>query len=236
MDQKKTGLLLKKLRNEKGLTQEELAESFGVTDRTVSRWENGRNLPDLSLLVELADFYDTDIREIIDGERKGEEMDKELKDTLQKVADYGDSQKQKAERAGSLAFGASFLLCTAVITVQILWKGNLSLVMGETAILLGGGIVYLIMTVRAGAFERRVKGSGKNYALISGACAGIFSVILFFFLILQGAAAGKALVFSLVFFIFIFAAGYGVLFLLCRTSRAHETGEDRQEAGLQDTE
>ena len=226
MDQIKIGLFLKKLRNEKGLTQEELAESFGVTDRTVSRWENGRNLPDLSLLVELADFYDTDIREIIDGERKGEEMDKELKDTLQKVADYGDSQKQKAERAGSLAFGASFLICAAVITVQILWKGNLSLVMGETVILLAGGILYLALTVRAGAFERKVRGSGKNYALISGICAGLFSVILFFFFVLHGGAPGKALIFSLAFFIFIFAAGYGVLFLLSRTSRAHEEGKD----------
>lgn len=236
MDQKKTGLFLKALRKEKGLTQEELAEVFGVTDRTVSRCENGRNLPDLGLLVEMADYYDADIREIIDGERKGAEMDKELKDTLQKVADYGDSQKQKAERAGSLAFGVSFLICAAVITVQILWKGDLSLVMGETAILLGGGIAYLIMTVRAGAFERRVKGSGKNYALISGICAAVFSVILFFFLILQGAAPGKALVFSLVFIIFIFAAGYGVLFLLSRTSRAHEEEEDKERGRLQDTE
>ena len=226
MDQIKIGLFLKKLRNEKGLTQEELAESFGVTDRTVSRWENGRNLPDLGLLVELADFYDTDIREIIDGERKGEEMDKELKDTLQKVADYGDSQKQEAERAGSLAFGASFLICAAVITVQILWKGNLSLVMGEIVILLTGGILYLALTVRAGAFERKVRGSGKNYALISGICAGLFSVILFFFFVLHGGAPGKALIFSLAFFIFIFAAGYGVLFLLSRTSRAHEEGKD----------
>lgn len=219
MDQKKTGLFLRSLRREKGLTQEELAEVFGVTDRTVSRWENGKNLPDLSLLVELADFYDTDIREIIDGERKGEEMDKELKDTLQKVADYGDTQKQKAERAGSLAFGFSFLICAAVITVQILWKGDLSLVLGETLILLAGGIVYLALTVRAGAFERKVRGSGKKYAIISGICAGIFSVLLFAFYAMHGAAPGKALIFSLVFFIFIFPAGCEVLFLLSRASR-----------------
>ena len=233
MDQKKTGALLKKLRLEKGLTQEQLAEVFGVSDRTVSRWENGRNLPDLSLLVELADYYDSDIREIIDGERRSDRMDKEMKDTLQKVADYGDTQKEKAERAGSMAFGVSFLICAAVTAGQILWKGNLSLVMGETVILLGGGIVYLIMTVRAGAFERKIRGTGQNYTLISGACAGIFSVLLFFFYLLHGAAPGKAAAFSLLFFALVFGAGYGLLFLLSRESRSRgRKEEERKESGL----
>ena len=70
MDQKKTGEFLQTLRKEKELTQEELAEKFSVTSRTVSRWETGRNMPDISLLTEIADFYDVDVREIIEGERK----------------------------------------------------------------------------------------------------------------------------------------------------------------------
>ena len=61
MDQKKIGLFLKQLRKEKTLTQSQLAEQLNVSDRTVSRWETGTNLPDLSILVELADFYDIDI-------------------------------------------------------------------------------------------------------------------------------------------------------------------------------
>ena len=68
MYQKKIGLFLKELRKEKELTQSQLAEQLNVSDRTVSRWETGTNLPDLSVLVELADFYDVDIREIIDGD------------------------------------------------------------------------------------------------------------------------------------------------------------------------
>ena len=87
MDQKKTGSFLRELRKEKQLTQEQLAERFGVTNRSVSRWETGSNMPDLSILVELADFYDVDIRDIIDGERKGEDMNKEEKERLQLVAD-----------------------------------------------------------------------------------------------------------------------------------------------------
>ena len=79
MDQKKIGNLLKKLRSEKGLTQEQLAEILNVSNRTVSRWETGSNMPDISLLVEIADFYDISIPEIINGERKSEKMNEEVK-------------------------------------------------------------------------------------------------------------------------------------------------------------
>ena len=95
MDQRKTGAFLKKLRNEKGLTQAELARQFNVTNRSVSRWETGSNLPDISILVEIADFYDVDVREIIDGEKKSENMDKELKDVADKMADYASSEKNR---------------------------------------------------------------------------------------------------------------------------------------------
>ena len=88
MEQKKAGLFLKELRKEKNLTQEQLAEIFNVSSRSVSRWETGTNLPELSILVEIADYYDVDIREIIDGERKNE-MNKETKETLNKVAEIG---------------------------------------------------------------------------------------------------------------------------------------------------
>lgn len=68
MNQQKIGEFLKYLRKNKGLTQEQLAEHFCVSSRTVSRWENGNNMPDIDILIELADFYEVDIRELIDGE------------------------------------------------------------------------------------------------------------------------------------------------------------------------
>lgn len=95
MDQQKVGSFLKELRREKGLTQEQLAEEFHTTNRSVSRWENGRNMPDISLLVELADFYDVDVRELIDGERKSEMMNEEVREVASKMADYAVEQKSK---------------------------------------------------------------------------------------------------------------------------------------------
>lgn len=93
MDQKKIGSFLKNLRKEKELTQEQLAEHFNVSNRTVSRWETGSNMPDLSLLIELADFYDVEIREIINGERKSEKMNQEEKETMTLVADYAENER-----------------------------------------------------------------------------------------------------------------------------------------------
>ena len=110
MNQAKTGAFLKQLRKEKDLTQEQLAEKFFVSSRTVSRWETGSNMPDLSILVELADFYDVDIREIIDGERKSETMNSDTKDTLKKVAEYTAEEKKKLRNRMAEMMGASAIL------------------------------------------------------------------------------------------------------------------------------
>lgn len=98
MDQQKIGRFLKNLRREKGLTQEALAEQLGVTGRSVSRWETGSNLPDLSLLIEIADLYEVELREILDGERIRKDMNKEIEETARKVADYSDMEKERLTR------------------------------------------------------------------------------------------------------------------------------------------
>lgn len=94
MDQKKIGLFLKMLRNEKGLTQEQLAEKLNVSNRSVSRWETGSTLPDISLIIELADYYEVDIKELVEGERKSEIMNKESTETFDKIAEYSVERKK----------------------------------------------------------------------------------------------------------------------------------------------
>ena len=104
MNQVKIGCFIKELRKEKGLTQEQLAEQFCVSRRTVSRWETGSNLPDMDILIEIADYYDVDFRELLDGERKSEKMNKELEETVIKVADYSNEEKQKITRRMHMLF------------------------------------------------------------------------------------------------------------------------------------
>ena len=95
MDTKKIGAFLKQCRKEKNLTQEQLAEKFGVSARTVSRWETGINMPDLSVLVQLDEYYDVEIRELLDGDRS-QSMNKDRIETLDIVAVYEYWGKQKA--------------------------------------------------------------------------------------------------------------------------------------------
>ena len=225
MDQKKIGSFMKELRKQKGLTQEQLAEQFGVSDRTVSRWENGNNMPDLSLLVEMADYYDVDIRELIDGERKSEKMESELKDTLQKVADYGDSQKRKTAEAGSNAFGIAFIIGAVTIIVQMLIRKNLSFVFGETIMMLAGGIAYLLLVVKNGVFESTIKGTKKNYTLISAICSGVYSIVIFLFLYFQKQDLARIIPYTVCFFVVIMIAGRVVLYLLSKASRKNNTSE-----------
>ena len=98
MNQIKIGEFLKELRKEKGLTQEQFAEQFNVSRRSVSRWETGNNMPDLDTLIEMADYYEIDLRELLDGERKSEKMNEELRETVLKVAEYSNSERESKRK------------------------------------------------------------------------------------------------------------------------------------------
>ena len=93
MDTIKIGSFLRELRKEKKLTQEQLAEIFNVSARTVSRWETGNNMPDISILIEIADYYQIDVREILNGERNA--TIPEDTSALKEVAEYADKEKEK---------------------------------------------------------------------------------------------------------------------------------------------
>ena len=98
MDQKKIGTFLKELRKEKGLTQEQLSELLGVSNRSVSRWENGVNIPDFDLVIELVNYFDVSVEEFLNGERKNEMIDKKTEETLLKVADYTNEERIRVTR------------------------------------------------------------------------------------------------------------------------------------------
>ena len=70
MDQVKIGKLITKLRKDKNMTQEELAEKLSVSNRSVSRWETGKNMPDMSLLIPISEILGITVTELLSGEIK----------------------------------------------------------------------------------------------------------------------------------------------------------------------
>lgn len=114
MDQKKIGVFLKELRKEKGITQEEFAEKLNVSGRSISRWETGSSMPDISLLVQISEFFDVSIPEIINGERKSEAMNEEVKAVADKLCDYANVEKEtilKNIRAHSIVGTIALIVC-----------------------------------------------------------------------------------------------------------------------------
>ncbi len=67
MDQEKIGKLIKKIRKQNNLTQSELAKRYGVTYQAVSKWENGKNIPDVSLIKQMSKDFNIDIEDILEG-------------------------------------------------------------------------------------------------------------------------------------------------------------------------
>lgn len=157
MNQIKIGVFIKELRKEKGLTQEQLAEQFNVSRRTVSRWETGSNLPELDILIEMADYYEVGIRELLNGERKSEDMNKELEETVLKVAEYSNEDKIKVTKRMHLLFiggaAAAILYLVLVFTdhADNFWGG---LCLGIQS---GMMIVGLVMTSKYAAKIRACK-------------------------------------------------------------------------------
>lgn len=161
MNPKKIGSFLRELRKEQRITQEDLAEKLNVSSRTISRWETGSNMPDISLLIEIADFFDVSIPEIINGERKSEKMNEEVKEVAEKLSDYADAEKvniikeiRKLSIGGVLALIAYFIIDTTGTASQNIIFGKVSLYC-ETLVYVTVIMIFLYSTGLSSKIQRK---------------------------------------------------------------------------------
>ena len=118
MDTGKIGKFLKELRNEKNMTQEQLGEKLGVTNKTVSRWENGNYMPPVECLILLSDIYEISINEILSGERISVDSFKEKADeNLTIVLEKVEQENKKFENKMLFILAISTLLAIAIIVL-----------------------------------------------------------------------------------------------------------------------
>ena len=136
MDNKKFGDFIKELRKEKQLTQKELGEKLNITDKAISKWERGLSFPDIAVLKDLAEFFEIDISELLNGERgKKQEIDieKAIKEAIENYKNIEEKEivkipniklNEKAEfseienKPFYLSNGNSYLIEKAIQTIQ----------------------------------------------------------------------------------------------------------------------
>ena len=166
MDPIRIGAFLKELRKEHNMTQEAIAGKFGVTQRSVSRWENGTTMPDISVLIELADYYDVDIRDLLHGERERENnMEENLKETLVMVADYTEADKAKLLKKVYLCGQGMLIVSAASFIMYFVQYFIGGIVLTPLLLIIAGGILAINTTLAGLQLKGRIS-KEKNTKLL----------------------------------------------------------------------
>lgn len=96
MNQEKVGKFIALCRKDKKLTQAELADKLGITDRAVSKWENGRSMPDSSIMLALCDILGISVNELLCGEKLDmKDYNKKTEEILLEMAEKEERQNKR---------------------------------------------------------------------------------------------------------------------------------------------
>ncbi len=117
MNQQEIGRFIAQLRREKTLTQEQLAELLGVSKRTVSRWENDRCMPDLSLLALLSEELGVTVSELLNGRRMNEQEMLQLRDSITALLELSEKEQKVKTRKLNM-YMISGLLCIVAVLLD----------------------------------------------------------------------------------------------------------------------
>ena len=117
MNQERIGKFISELRKEKSMTQDQLAEKLGVTDKSISRWENGKTMPDLSMLTILSRELNVEISELLNGRRMNKEELEKLRDTINNIIEYSNEEKKVKTSKLNTYFRAG-LICILIVILD----------------------------------------------------------------------------------------------------------------------
>lgn len=119
MNANNIGEFIQQLRKEKGLTQKELAEQIGMSDKTISKWENGNSVPDTSMLVPLCKVLDISVNELLSCEKlPPEDYSKKAEENIMMLMKEKEQQKK-----GSIFIGVALVLIGIVLLLGNTEKG-----------------------------------------------------------------------------------------------------------------
>ena len=117
MDQVKIGKFISQMRKEKGLTQKQLGEELLISDKTVSKWETGKGMPEVSLMLPLCEKLGINVNELLTGERiPDEDYKKKAEENIMNIM----REKEESIRKiiiEAVAFVITILACVSIIAV-----------------------------------------------------------------------------------------------------------------------
>ena len=166
MDQEKIGKFIASCRKDMGLTQAALAEKLGITDRAVSKWENGKSMPDASIMLELCGILQITVNELLSGERLDMEDYKKMAEEnllqLQKQEELNNKKLLSLEVVIGYTSTISFMVlifATSFAVTSPVWRVVMIL---TAAVIFAVGMLYCLRLEHdAGYYE--CPNCGKKY-------------------------------------------------------------------------
>ena len=149
MNQENIGKFIAELRKEKNMTQQELADKLCVTDRAVSHWENGRRLPDISLLKTLSEEFEISITEILNGHKMSIKELENQKELIDKLIDY-ENYKESEYLSKQGKIFPLYILGLATLTIACKYEYDMPEVLFGMllAVSIISNIFYVILLVK----------------------------------------------------------------------------------------
>lgn len=161
MDTVKIGTFLKELRKEQNLTQEQLGEKVGVTNKTVSRWETGTYMPPLECLAILSELYGVSINEIVAGQRLSQaEFAEAAEENLSEALQMSEQVWRQTEKRLSLLLVISTVLAVLIILLMPKFEGRFLL--NLFLIVLVAGLALISNSAILAALLMNKERSGKE--------------------------------------------------------------------------
>lgn len=146
LNQEKIGRFIAEIRKEKNMTQKELAEKLGISDKAVSKWENGRSMPDNSLLMELCELLDINVNELLSGEKLSDNSyHGKAEENMVKLIEQSENEKKKNKNVFiSLLFGGIALIG---LLFGVMWisAGNLEWYLDCPTIIIIVVITFIVL-------------------------------------------------------------------------------------------
>lgn len=157
MDQLKIGKFIAQMRKEKNLTQRKLADELCISDKTISKWECGKGLPEVSLMLPLCEILEISVNELLSGEKiAASDYKKKAEENFMKL--INEKQENKKRITISIIVAAITVISSSVLIMvsgltQISTAARIALIAVAVVIMIAGIGVSAVMDMDAGVYE-----------------------------------------------------------------------------------